>query len=162
MFAAFGHVDLATAAFGVGDFGFAGIGGAHFDPAFEVGDDVVGEFLFGRHFHVRVFPGHGGVEGAGGGVAGGDGGMAGLAAEEGVLFVVEEQAAADFGGVGGVAFVAVLDEDRADVFFEEGELVGGDGGVRRLAFGLGESGGGEEREAEVGEGLHGIPRGDGK
>jgi hypothetical protein len=34
--------------------------------------------------------------------------------------------------------------------------------VRGRAFGLGGSAGGEEREAEVGEGLHGIPRGDGK
>jgi hypothetical protein len=57
--------------------------------------------------------------------------VARFAAEEGVLFVVEEQAAADFGGVGGVAFVAVFDEDGADVLFEErGLLRGGLGGQR--------------------------------
>jgi hypothetical protein len=39
------------------------------------------------------------------------------------LFGVEQKAAADLGGVSGVALVAMLDEDRADVFFEEGELI---------------------------------------
>lgn len=83
--------------------------------------------------------------------------MAGLATEEGALLGVEQETTADLGGVGGVASVAVLDEDRADVFLEEGKLVGGELGLR---FGLraGKEGGQQKRrKSEDAGAVHGIP-----
>ena len=119
--------------------------GAHFDPGGEVGDHGVGEFAAafdGGHGGVFVGVMEGGDEETGGGIPGDDGGAGVAATAEGV-WGIEEEPAANFIGIGGVTFEAFVDEDGADLFFEESGLGGIDGGAR------GESGrGGEDRERE--------------
>ena len=128
--------------FAFGDFGgglVARIGRAHFHPLFEVADLVGGERAFGRHLAVAILVADGLDEAAFFRVAGDDGG-AGFTAGEETVAGVEGEAAFEFLGVSAVAFVAAVDEDGADAFFEEVELLAGGFG------GAGAGGGGDENQ----------------
>jgi hypothetical protein len=92
----------------------ARIRGAHLDPFFEVGDDGFGQFAAGRHLAAFVFDG--GEELRMVRIAGDDGGPGVAAAADGVAGI-DGEAAGDTGA--GVAGVAALGQDRADLRFEE-------------------------------------------
>ena len=125
----------------------ARIGGAHFDPALEIGDDGGLQFRAGlRHREIVVGVAHRLKEQAGGGIAADEGG-AGVAAVEEGLAVVEGEAGFAF-PAGAMALVAILGEDGADFGFEKFEVGGGQRGA----------GGGEEY-ADDEEPSEGEPRG---
>ena len=120
----------------------------HLDPLFEDRDFVVRQLaagLLGRHRELRI------------GVLDGldeqrllevarDDGRAFVAALVGAVAGVEDEAALRGILLGGVALVAAIDEDRADVLLEELESF-----LRRLRFVGGDrEGGGEQREREGG------------
>jgi hypothetical protein len=121
--------------------GVDGPGGTIGDPLTEIGDLGGGE--------ERAFLGHAaawvgvldaGEEEAPGRVAGDDGG-AGVAAAEYAVVVIDAEISRGF-GFGGMAGVAVVDEDRADLFLEELNLSGRGG----------ERGRGEQEQC----GFHGV------
>ena len=120
----------------------------HLDPLFKEGDFFVGQFaagLLGRHreLGIGVLDGldeQGLLE-----VAGDDGGTF-VAALVGAVAGVEDEAALRGILLGGVALIATVDEDRADVLLEELEAFLG-----RLRFVGGDrEGGSEQREGEGG------------
>ena len=116
----------------------ARIGRAEFHPLDEVVYDRCGQARFRRHLEVLVAQRL--DEEALVGTAGDQCG-AGFAAGEEAVAGVEEEAAADFFRVGGMARIAVLDQDGADFGFEEGALFGAHGAVAAVvvagAAGLG-------------------------
>ena len=102
---------------------FARIGRAAGNPRFEIGDDRRRKpFLFGRHLEVVVLVANGLEQQAFGWLPRNDG-RAGIAAGEQGFAGVEEKPALGFPHFSGVAFVAILDKDRADALFEEGKVL---------------------------------------
>ena len=72
------------AAIGGDGFGLVGPGGAHGDPFFEIGDNGLGEFAFGRHFEIGIAVADGFDQQAGVGVTGLDGGADIAALQQGL------------------------------------------------------------------------------
>lgn len=138
-----------TRIFGFGEVGLfrgelgealARIGRAHEHPFLEVGDHVGGELFLGRHEAVLDVPADGLDDEAVLEVAGGDA-VPGRAAHADAVARVEQQAAFDFLGLGGVALVAFRHQHGSDLFLEERELVRGKlfrGDVGRAQRGAGE------------------------
>src|SRR5687767_11403206 len=95
--------------------GAARIGGAHFDPRFQIGDLLVGKLLVvRRHLEVLVRVTNSADEKTFFGVAG-DNGRAAIAAFLPAFAAVKEKAAFEFLRSLAVALVAIVDEDGTDL-----------------------------------------------
>ena len=118
----------------VGRRGGTRVGRAHRDPGREVGDLRGAELVLGRHLEFLVRITHGADEEAVVGLARHERGT-GFAALEQRRAGVEAETRTEFLGRGGaVAFVAMLDQQRADFLFKKLEGFGC-GGCRQLRRG---------------------------